>query len=236
MENGFILAPDKKLKINMASVRKSMLEIKEYYDTDKNEKYLNNYEKYFSHLRDKDIKLLELGVFKGGSLLLWADYFEKGVIAGVDINDVDVTQSERLHFFKGGQSDGPFINGIAEKLAPEGFDIIIDDASHYGAFTKQSFNILFEKLLKPGGIYVIEDWGTGYWKNWPDGAEFQPPVDTETDFPSHHKGMVGVVKQLIDDLAVSDITHETFGSPPARSSWIKEMSIYTGQVFLVKAK
>src|ERR1043165_1425296 len=60
------------------------------YDTDKAEHghYLRNYEQYFQPLLDQDVKLLELGVYKGGSLLLWRDYFEKGLIVGLDDSPV----------------------------------------------------------------------------------------------------------------------------------------------------
>jgi len=62
-----------------------------------------------------------------------------------------------------------FLSEVACKTAPEGFDIIIDDASHLGKLTKIAFWHLFETHLKGGGFYVIEDWGTGYWSDWPDG-------------------------------------------------------------------
>jgi len=38
------------------------------------------------------------------------------------------------------------------------------------ALTRRSFWHFFQHHLKPGGLYVIEDWGTGYWSDWPDGA------------------------------------------------------------------
>ena len=41
-----------------------------YYDTDKDADYLRNYEEFFHPLRDKEVKLLELGIGTGGSLLL----------------------------------------------------------------------------------------------------------------------------------------------------------------------
>jgi len=213
---------------------KSLIQLKGELNTDKGGNYLSNYEKYFEHLRDKPINLLELGVNKGGSLLLWGRYFEKGTISGVDINDVDIKQNSKLHFFKGSQSDRNFLNQLAAQVAPGGFDIIIDDASHYGGLTKQSFQILFERHLKPGGIYVIEDWGTGYWPDWVDGGEFNEPMDTEKEFPSHHFGMVGMVKQLIDELARSDMKSDRLGNDPSKKPMIVEMAIYTGQVFLKK--
>ena len=62
---------------------------------------------------------------------------------------------------------------VANETAPDGFDIIIDDASHIGEFTKRSFWYLFDHHLKPGGLYVIEDWLTGYVDNWPDGKKLK---------------------------------------------------------------
>lgn len=76
------------------------------------------------------------------------------------------------------------LTSIAQEIAPEGFDIIIDDCSHIGELTKVSFWHLFTHHLKPGGIYAIEDWGTGYlggYRNvyYPDG-EFFDPTERET--------------------------------------------------------
>jgi hypothetical protein len=58
------------------------------YDTDKaaHTHHLRNYEEYFRPPLDRDVRPPELGVLKGGSLLLWRDYFERGVIAGLDLN------------------------------------------------------------------------------------------------------------------------------------------------------
>ena len=53
--------------------------------------------------------------------------------------------------------------------------IIIDDCSHIGEFTALSFWHLFDRHLKPGGLYVIEDWGTGYMRGTPDGKAYVPP-------------------------------------------------------------
>ena len=53
------------------------------------------------------------------------------------------------------------------------FDIIIDDCSHIGTLTCDSFHLFFPHLVK-GGLYVVEDWGTGYWNSYPDGCEFNP--------------------------------------------------------------
>ena len=200
-----------------------------------------NYETFFSCLREKEIRLLELGIYKGGSLLLWRDYFPNGIIAGLDKNPVSlVDPTGRIHTYQGLQQDPAILNSIASELGP--FDIVIDDASHRGEITRASFWHLFPNHLKPGGIYVIEDWGTGYWGTHPDGQYYQPPRNEESStdgnlkqpLPNHNYGMVGFIKQLIDECGMEDITKPGRGISPSRQSLIENMQISFGQVFVKK--
>jgi len=46
--------------------------------------YLDVYDAITAPWIDKEIKLLEVGVYQGGSLKLWRDYFPRGTIVGVD--------------------------------------------------------------------------------------------------------------------------------------------------------
>jgi len=148
--------------------------------------YLRLYEEYFGHLADKDITLLELGVEKGGSLLLWRDYFERGIIVGVDILPVNMDDpTGRIRVYQGHQQDKGLLDRIAREQAPEGFDIIIDDCSHIGELTRISFWHLFTNHLKPGGIYAIEDIGASYISdmmgNFVDGRVYKPYNHTTYD-------------------------------------------------------
>ena len=146
------------------------------YETDKAASgYFNYYDLIMATLIDQEIKLLEIGILKGGSLLLWCDYFPQGTIVGIDKKlPEDFKPGDRVHTFEGNQMDVQFLSNVANKVAPDGFDIIIDDASHIGELTKISFWHLFDRHLKPGGYFVIEDWGTGYWEDWPDGRRHKP--------------------------------------------------------------
>jgi len=243
------------------------------YDTDKAEHshYLRKYEEWFQPLVDQDVRLLELGIYKGGSLLLWRDYFNKGLIVGLDLNRVDVfDESGRIRVYQGQQEDTELLDRIAEETAPDGFDIIIDDCSHIGELTRISFWHLFDNHLKPGGIYVIEDWSTGYWDSFFDGValNYRPNLNYSPtlfrirstfahlqrsvpslniilrqvkrllngrQFHSHDYGLVGFIKELVDECGMADVTREDRGVPPYRPSKFKEMRIMPGQVFIIKA-
>ena len=229
------------------------------YDSDKiTNNYLKKYDPIFEPYFKKKIALLELGVLLGESLLLWRDYFPFGTIAGIDVKLPDgFDPSERIHIFEGNQADLQFLSQVANTVAPEGFDIIIDDASHIGELTKTAFWHLFDNHLKPNGIYVIEDWGTGYWSAWPDGKRLNLESYSQQKFKrshvwllllkatrklglrlsmrSHCYGMVGFIKQLIDEQAAEDVTRGMVKAKPTRRSKFENMIITPSIVFIKKA-
>jgi len=208
------------------------------YKSDKLD-YLKYYDPIFLPFLDMHISLLELGILEGASLLLWKDYFINSNIVGIDIHLPDNFQPpERIKIFEGSQDDTLFLTTVANSTAPNGFDIIIDDASHLGELSKKSFWHLFNNHLKPGGIYAIEDWGTGYWEDWPDGA-YLDLDEQESKFgkvskkplPCHSNGMVGFIKQLIDEQGAIDVTRDNKNRRPSK---FERLIIYPGLVFVIK--
>ena len=66
---------------------KNLTSIAELYKTDKyTHGYTKIYEKYFDSFRDKKLKILEIGIADGKSLLTWSDYFTNSIIVGIDIH------------------------------------------------------------------------------------------------------------------------------------------------------
>lgn len=212
--------------------------------------YLDTYDPILAPWADKEIRLLEVGVHKGGSLQLWRDYFPRGTIVGIDVNlPKDFLPGERIQVFQGSQADTRFLSEVANKVAPEGFDIIIDDASHIGALTKTSFWHLFENHLQPGGLYAIEDWGTGYWDDFPDGKRLDladSPTSSvcslspeaagnsmKVPFPCHSYGMVGFVKELVDEQGAANVTVK-YPAAQRRASKFESMFITQSIVFVTK--
>lgn len=144
--------------------------------------YLELYEKYFFNLFDKELHILELGIFDGHSLDYFSKTFPKAHISGVDINPCARTfSSDRIKTYQGSQDDPALFQTILRENNTPRFDIVIDDCSHIGSLTLASFNILLP-LLAPGGLYIIEDWGTGYYKQWPGGRRFSAKTHLKTSY------------------------------------------------------
>jgi hypothetical protein len=123
--------------------------------------YLVHLERFFEPMRDKPIKLLEIGVGGGESIKTWFEYFEQARIYGVDIvsntNDWNVPGISRLRYFFscGDQSKPEFWKKFIEVYGGD-WDVVIDDGSHLSKDSAITFGALFP-ALKSGGIYEIED-------------------------------------------------------------------------------
>lgn len=179
--------------------------------------YLPIYEQLLAPLRTRSFTLLELGVWTGQSLAMWRDAFPLATIIGVDLTPCDLQLGHGVHIIQGDQTDAALMQRIRKAHAPNGFDVIVDDASHFGVTTARSLQALYVEHLCPGGLYCIEDWGTGYMPNWHDGGQLASPLGIEhldcsttpmrpdvtapIPMPSHDVGMVGLVKRLIDHTA-----------------------------------
>jgi|SRR5215467_2052768 len=129
--------------------------------------YTPVYHQLFAHLRDKPVRLLEIGIggyqfarLGGASLAMWADYFPHGRILGIDLFAKTLDLGPRVAVRQGAQDDVAFLTRMSAEHGP--FDIVIDDGSHVPAHVTASFNILFP-LLADRGLYVIEDVQSTFW-------------------------------------------------------------------------
>ena len=74
---------------------KDLKNISSIYKTDKLEHgYIEIYESYFNQIKDKKLKILEIGIADGKSLLTWSDYFENSQIIGIDIHKIDIVEKK----------------------------------------------------------------------------------------------------------------------------------------------
>ena len=120
--------------------------------------------------RLKPRNIIELGVYGGGSTVLLAAAAQPRRLAAVDIRpqpppalvrwieEHGQASSVSLHYGVD-QADAVRLRSIADEIGP--LDLVVDDASHLPGPTRASFDALFPRL-RPGGVYVIEDWMTAH--------------------------------------------------------------------------
>ena len=136
--------------------------------------YFDIYDKHFNKFKGKSPTILEIGVFKGGSLDMWNYYFDNEcVIYGVDNNpECKKIQDDfsNVTVLIGDQGDPAFWDGIiAQNLK---FDIILDDGGHHMHQQITTFEKAYG-LVKEGGVYMCEDTHTSYWGEF--GGGFKLP-------------------------------------------------------------
>lgn len=114
-------------------------------------------------------RIVELGIDQGASTCFLLELLRPLELVAVDINQecpeplarflADHGHAERAMLGWGvDQTDGATIRNLVGRQFPSAPpDLIIDDASHLIDQTLASFQELFG-LLRPGGLYLIEDW------------------------------------------------------------------------------
>lgn len=144
----------------------------------------------FEGFRERPVRLLELGLARGGpevgrnpnrlvpnvpSIQMWLDYFRDVHVTGFDISDFSQFVTERFKFVRG---DLGATEDLA-KLKEDGdtFDIIVDDGSHASYHQMLAFQELFPCVRK-GGFYIIEDL---HWQP-PDYERILPKAPKARDF------------------------------------------------------
>jgi hypothetical protein len=118
--------------------------------------YFQIYHQHFAKFIGKPVRVLEIGIFSGGSLGMWKSYFGPQChIYGVDIEEAcRAYASENVSVFIGDQEDPAFWDRFISKV-PE-VDIIIDDGGHTPAQQIMTLEKMLPRLAN-GGVYVCED-------------------------------------------------------------------------------
>ncbi len=132
--------------------------------------YFPIYERYFKDFINKSGLLIEIGVYKGGSLQMWKNYLGPlFTIVGIDINSsCKKYEDDQCYVRIGNQSDYNFLNSIVKEFGHP--DIVIDDGSHRMDDTYNAFKFLYHHLNN-NGVYIIEDMHTCYNKKYGGGLK-----------------------------------------------------------------
>ncbi len=167
--------------------------------------FFDAYEQHLSPYRGLPVRILEIGVDRGGSLELWRNYFgAEAEIHGIDINpDVLDCAPDDAFVHIGSQSDSDFLEEVSDKYGP--FDIVIDDGSHVVDDQILTFEVLYPRL-KSRAVYICEDCFTSYW------PEYGGKCGSENTFIEYAKRLVDELHaywQFADGREPTDFTRST---------------------------
>ena len=125
------------------------------------------YDKYLGMRRMQRLKLLEIGLGcamnygPGASATVWRKYLPRAELWFAEFDDCVALNKPRLDALSvkvvtGDQADVETLEGWV-KETQGGFDVIVDDGGHQNRQILASFIVLFQKALRPGGVYFLED-------------------------------------------------------------------------------
>ena len=120
--------------------------------------YIDIYDQLFTPRENEPIRIMELGIFEGASVMLWSKFFTNGIVTGLDIaeparKDYLVTLPN-LQMIFGNAYHPQVISALLDKLPKQ--DIFIDDGMH-DADSQITAVQNYHALVKPGGYYIVED-------------------------------------------------------------------------------
>ena len=141
----------------------SLEEIVDNSRTDKNTRhsYLPLYQKLLISKKENAKNVLEVGIYNGGSIKLWSDFFTNANVYGLDIMHIDnvweeIKNNEKiiLHTSSDAYDNDFFINNFLNKNIK--FDFMLDDGPHTLESMKQ-FIKLYSQIMTDDGMLIIED-------------------------------------------------------------------------------
>lgn len=141
----------------------SLEEIADNSRTDKNtvHSYLPLYQKLLFSKKETAKNVLEVGIYHGGSIKLWHDFFTNAHIYGLDIMDINnvwdgIKNNDRITLYTSTNAynkhfiDSQFLNKNIK------CDFMIDDGPHTLESMKQFIKI-YSQIMTDDGILIIED-------------------------------------------------------------------------------
>jgi hypothetical protein len=127
--------------------------------------YFPIYTRHLERFRDRPVRVLEVGVYRGGGLDMWSRYLgPQARLVGLDIDEAAVRAVHgRFAVELGDQQDPEVLRALERQYGP--FDVIIDDGGHTMEQQIATAETLFP-LLSDGGVLIVEDTHTSYWSEF----------------------------------------------------------------------
>lgn len=141
----------------------SLVEIVDNSRTDKNtlHSYLVLYQRLLISKKDTAKNVLEIGIYNGGSIKLWHDFFINATVYGLDIMHINnvwdgIKNNDKiiLHTSNNAYDDNFFKSQFLDKNIK--FDFMLDDGPHT-LDSMIKFITLYSQIMTSDGILIIED-------------------------------------------------------------------------------
>lgn len=182
--------------------------------------YFDIYDRHFARFRGREIVMVEVGVYHGGSIEMWKSYFGPGAkLVGVDINPRSARFADsQVDIVIGDQSDRGFLRELRARYPR--IDVLLDDGGHKMHHQITTFEEMFEAVAADG-VYMVEDTHTSYW------TEFGGGLHSPGSF-------IEYAKRLADELNAWHVREwkDAERSAFARSAW--SLSFYDSIVAIEK--
>ena len=148
----------------LAEIYKRQVDAGRFCDRGTVHSYIDVYESLLARYRESATRVLELGLFDGGGLLMLTDYFHNAVVHGIDCSDqphggmADLRPliAQGIHNIRIFDATDASVDAEVFENPENWFDVIIEDCSHALSQQLQLLNVWWPRV-KPGGIYIIED-------------------------------------------------------------------------------
>jgi hypothetical protein len=131
-------------------------------------------------------RMIEVGIFDGGSTIYWQNKYQPECLIAFDIapdaphcrrylERHQLTESVHAYFGTSQTDEEGLRRAVLTHSRDGSVDAVIDDASHQHAETRATVEILLP-FVRPGGVYIIEDWAWGHAAHWPTDAWADLPL------------------------------------------------------------
>ena len=137
--------------------------------TDKNtiHSYLPLYQQLLISKKETAKNVLEVGIYQGGSIKLWSDFFTNATVYGLDIMNINNVyegiknkKNIILHTSTDAYNNDFFTTHFLNKNIK--CDFMLDDGPHSLESMKQFIN-LYSQIMTDDGILIIEDVQSWEW-------------------------------------------------------------------------
>lgn len=145
---------------NLREIYESVPYLSIKYDT-----YFPVYEALLQKYVDREVTVVEVGVFNGGSLFMWRKFFgPKARIIGIDLNpDACEWEKHGFEIYIGDQSSDTFWIELFQKIGK--VDVLIDDGGHTNRQQIVTSHYAIQNI-NDGGVLIVEDVHTNYFREF----------------------------------------------------------------------